>query len=296
MCLTVLSHVHKDTKPLDPTRARKPPRPQSRGDAYGQAAKIVAAVRDKSAGDKAGNVLFDPDQLNEALVSIGAPTSRVRRSHDEVITEIDNNLLLAKERLAKVEALKANAHLIRGAVRITMKPLGQNGSPSPASDDDFEIAINHPSTRVHGLELRGLLRSRQGAFQAASEDFTAMAAAAGEKGCTQARSQRYQAETLMRQAKGTIVTRYREAHRCLNAGFKAIDFDRDRTADERLESARNRATYAEVQDILGADAAIVRKAIVDASAFNRDADGKPLDVNLQAAIDAKLEALDAPQP
>jgi hypothetical protein len=114
--------VHKDTKPLDPTRARKPPRPQSRGDAYGQAAKIVAAVRDKSAGDKAGNVLFDPDQLNEALVSIGAPTSRVRRSHDEVITEIDNNLLLAKERLAKVEALKANAHLIRGAVRIPTKP------------------------------------------------------------------------------------------------------------------------------------------------------------------------------
>ena len=43
MCLTVLNHVRKDTKPLDPNRARNPPQPQSSGHAYPISAMMASS-------------------------------------------------------------------------------------------------------------------------------------------------------------------------------------------------------------------------------------------------------------
>ncbi len=230
--------------------------------------------------------LFQTRPLVRALKSLGRTGSNANRnriwkytpiripSFDDVITESDRVIEVAEKRLAALKDIKLHGHLARGAL-YSAKAAGKTaqseaGARNERAEQDFTALVDSKHMNLVGLELRGLLASRDDSrFIIADNDFRAMdEAATGETHyLTRARAKRYRAELLVRQSNDRIAW-LTNAQPMLNTAHKLIRERQKLTPEDIFELGENRLVYGkmktEMDKLTGQGKDLARDAFVAA--------------------------------
>lgn len=256
---------------------------------------LIAHIANPTAAVHAGTPLFHVGPLNRALDAIGSPrATSARGTFDQAHDEIERNIKLAETHLTELKRLQGCSHVIRGAAATARSSYEAHDGKDPntgheAAEADFTGAIAIPSTKLHGLELRGLLRTRRNNLLGALADFEVMEGAA-KTPIDIARAQRLQSEVLIRLANGTNAAKHRAARRKLNAAANSLKTEQTPPRAERMEFARNRLAYGRLQRAMGNDSVATQslQQALSAIANEQGHDAVPLraeiDNNLQPKI------------
>lgn len=225
---------------------------------YDDSEGMVAAMAYRGANVGHRAQLFGKSPLNRALNTMGdAFRPRWRRSLDEAVTEAGTYIEVTEKRLQHLRDLQAHAQLLRGAVR-SAESQRRNAQDMALAENaiegDFTAAVENPTSRSAGLELRGLSRARLGNLTGALQDFEQLRRHSQRVFCTrgQARALRHYATILRMQSAGSNRTLLRRARRNLNIADRLFEDGRNLGTDDWCERGHNRECYGEVQADLGA--------------------------------------------
>jgi hypothetical protein len=232
---------------------------------YDNGEALVNAVAYRSANVQHRAPLYLKAPLNYSLDALGGSwRPRKSRSLDESIKEADTYIEVTEKRLQYLKDIRSHAQILRGAVRsydCIMRACDEKATANVdrCTETDFTEAIKNDTSKLAGLELRGLLRVRKRNLEGALEDFEALEVRAKElfNVRAHARALRLHSETLIEQVKqlsGKNVKLWVKARRDLDTA-DALFNGRTLDDEDRLERGRNREScglvYATMAAITG---------------------------------------------